>query len=59
LSSRLSEAPNANHTPLQGIAIKAQRAAIKKTLERFQLDQPQRLHMVLVSMSAQTTHANI
>jgi hypothetical protein len=32
LSRRLSEAPNSNQTPLHGIAIKAQSAAMKKTL---------------------------
>ena len=32
LSKRLSEAPNSNQTPLHGIAIKAQSAAMKRTL---------------------------
>jgi hypothetical protein len=33
ISSRLSEAPNNAQTPLQGIAIKPQSAAIKRTLK--------------------------
>jgi hypothetical protein len=41
LSRRPSEAPKSNHTPLHGIAIKAQSAAMKKTLLVFHLDQPQ------------------
>jgi hypothetical protein len=35
LSRRLSEAPKTNQTPLHGIAIKAQSAAMKKTLLDF------------------------
>jgi hypothetical protein len=31
-SRRLSEAPNSSQTPLQGMAIKAQSAAMKRTL---------------------------
>ncbi len=39
LSRRLREAPNINQTPLHGIAIKAQSAAMKNTLLHFLLDQ--------------------
>jgi len=40
LSRRLSEAPNSSQIPLHGIAIRAQSAAMKKTLDLFRLDQP-------------------